>query len=165
MNLLSAYVTINQSLLFLPPWVRRQKPSVPAHMPSSEGCTVSSAFQECFRAWWSALSQSPIELEMWPRSSWGFFLDRFIKGESKVRERYFLLMTDTDIDFTSGDCSAQALSHHGRESGLVTWMGMRTAVWGGSGARARRPKTNCSRRQLRVGTLEPLSDSVCLSVK
>lgn len=118
MNLLSAYVTINQSLLFLPPWVRRQKPSVPAHMPSSEGCTVSSAFQECFRAWWSALSQSPIELEMWPRSSWGFFLDRFIKGESEVRERYFLLMTDTDIDFTSSDCSAQALSHHGRESGV-----------------------------------------------
>ena len=37
---------------FFCPWVRRWKPPVPAHVPSGEGSTISSAFQECLWASW-----------------------------------------------------------------------------------------------------------------
>lgn len=43
-------------------------------------------------------------------------MDRFIKGEGEVIERCFSPMTDTNINCTSSDCSAQSVSHHGRKS-------------------------------------------------
>lgn len=60
-NELAFYLSDHQSLFFSPSWVRRQKPSVPVHVPSSEGCTVSGAFQKHLKSWggpWARASES-----------------------------------------------------------------------------------------------------------
>lgn len=79
----------------------------------------------------------------------------------------FLLMTDTNIDFRPSDCSARSITRHGRKSIISSLGGNADGFLGRqeSWHLEARNKWLSARGDSRVCTLEPLSDSVCPSVK